>query len=57
MCHMHANRSTSDLLPFIELKYMKTPSYKVLKASNKSALLFQDLFSYGADKSTQHDKC
>lgn len=36
---------------------METPSLKVLEASNKSALLFQDLFSYSADKSTEHDKC
>lgn len=29
----------------------------MLEASNRSALLFQDLFSYSADKSTKHDKC
>lgn len=36
---------------------MKTPSYETLEASNKSAPLFQDLFSYSADKSSEHDKC
>lgn len=35
---------------------MKTPSYEVLEASNKSALLFQDLLSSSADKSIEHAK-
>ena len=56
----HTNGSASDLAPyidFIELKCMKTPSYETLEASNKSALLFQGLLSYSADKSTEHGKC
>lgn len=61
MCHMyHTNGSASDLAPytdFIKLKCMKSPSYEMLEASNKIAFLFQDLFSYSADKSTEQDKC
>lgn len=56
----HSKGNASNLasyIDFIELEFMKTPSCETLEASNKSALLFQDLFCYGADKSTEHDKC
>lgn len=53
---MKVHQAWLPTLIFPELDCMKI-TYEMLEASNKSALLFQGLFSYSADKSTEHDEC
>lgn len=49
----HIDGNASDVpsyTDFTELEGMKAPPYEMLETSYESALLFQDVFCYGADK-------